>query len=214
MPLADFIFTDVQQRVLAATYLDPDAWHSFSDIKRATGSHGATQSFIRALLRAGALEDRFAGNQHQYRANREFPLYPEIRSICLKSFGLADRLRSALSPLSDHIEQAFIFGSIARHEDKPSSDIDLFVVGNVDLFELNAALAIAEKELGRPIHSNLYTAADLAATADDSVIKTIRNGPIISVIDHGTSADQSAEAGYSQAGGSKSRRRRTVSEER
>src|SRR3954463_5194863 len=80
MPLADFIFTDVQQRVLAATYLDPDAWHSFSDIKRATGSHGATQSFIRALLRAGALEDRIAGNQHQYRANREFPLYPEIRS--------------------------------------------------------------------------------------------------------------------------------------
>ena len=215
--LADFLFSENQQRVLALLYLKPEEWRSLSEIIRASGNSGfgATHRYVQALAEAGALEERYVGNQHQYRVNQGFPLYAELRGICLKSFGLRDRIRDALLPVVDQITEAFIFGSVARHEDKPGSDIDLFVIGAVDYFELMSALAPAEKDLGRPIHTNLHTEEEFASLSDDSIMNNILHGSLISVIEHGP--DRLAKLTLNRrgkAGPSGPRRRRAVSEKR
>nr|MDA3838582.1 nucleotidyltransferase domain-containing protein [Candidatus Delongbacteria bacterium] len=66
---------------------------------------------------------------------------------------LADVLKNSLSVES--IEYAFIFGSIASGEEKPESDVDLFVIGKIGLRELSKLLKGVNLVISREI--NPYT---------------------------------------------------------
>jgi len=69
-------------------------------------------------------------------------------------------LRSALSSVSDKIDLAFVFGSQARGKAKAASDIDLFIVGNVDELELHRLISQAEGQLKRSINYTFLTAQE------------------------------------------------------
>jgi len=61
-------------------------------------------------------------------------------------------LRAALEPLKARIDRAFVFGSVARGEHGPDSDIDVLVVGEVSFSEVVAALYESQQTLGREIN--------------------------------------------------------------
>ncbi len=65
-------------------------------------------------------------------------------------------LRRALADLADRIEVAFVFGSLARGEDRAESDLDLFVVGEVSLQEVVTAISPLQQTLGRDINPVVY----------------------------------------------------------
>lgn len=175
--------TPVQQRLLAPLILRPDATYSVSELLRITGSgRGNTQRLIANLVTAGVLLEQRQGNQRRLQINKAFPLYPELRAICLKTFGIADRLRRALEPLTDRIAEAFLYGSIARNEDTAESDIDLMVIGEMGLTEVLDLLAALEPEFGRPIHATVYTEDEWARLREqDAVVAAIARGPRIEV---------------------------------
>lgn len=101
------------------------------------------------------------GAQKHYQANHSAPIFNELRSIVVKTIGLADPLREALKPLEKEIRLALVYGSVARGEEKAGSDIDLLVVADdLPLEQLYGRLEAAEKELGRKIHPTLYTTAE------------------------------------------------------
>jgi transcriptional regulator with XRE-family HTH domain/predicted nucleotidyltransferase len=66
-------------------------------------------------------------------------------------------LRDYLEPYRDRMRLSFIYGSTARLAQRKDSDIDLFIIGDVRLKEISAALAEAEQILGRPINPVLYS---------------------------------------------------------
>lgn len=90
------------------------------------------------------------------------PLFTELRSIVIKTFGLADVIKQALKPLSTQIQITFIYGSIAKPEDNAASDIDLMLISKelsyADLFPL---LQKIEPQLGRTINPTFYTPTEL-----------------------------------------------------
>jgi uncharacterized protein len=181
----DFMMSPRLQRVLSALMLNPDRSFSLSELLRiGGGGHGATQNIVKALGEAGLVRDRRMGNQRLFTVNTEHPLYPELRSIALKTFGLRDRLREALVPFGDRIDMAFVFGSMANGTDRADSDIDLMIVGDVDLFEVNAALAAAEADLRRPIHANVYSPREWNDMQADSLVRSIAAGPKMMVVGH------------------------------
>lgn len=150
---------------------------------------GASQKHIDNFVEAGLLQEERRGNQRCLQINQTFPLYEELRSICLKSFGLSEGLKSALDPLSDQITEAFIFGSVASNTDRSDSDIDFMVIGSVPLMPLMDVIAPFEKTLGRSIHVNLHDEAtwqDLCK--NDSVIKQIINAPRIMILQNAKTA--------------------------
>jgi len=71
-------------------------------------------------------------------------------------------LRAALAPLAAQIDQAFIYGSIAKGKDTAKSDIDLMVISEklayADLF---AALEPATQRLQRSVNPTLYTPIEI-----------------------------------------------------
>ncbi len=183
MGLADFLISKRQQRLFAALFLHPDRSYSASELIALSGAgQGAGQYQIDKLARAGVVTDERVGNQRRLKVNQEFPLYEELRGLCVKSFGVSEVLADALAPFADRIRLAFVFGSIAKLTDRSSSDIDLLVVGDVRLLDVNRALAAAEGHIARPISLHLYAPAEWTQAQEDPVIKSIMNGPLIEVM--------------------------------
>lgn len=162
--LSDALFTGVQRRVLGLLFGQPDrAFHGNELVKLAGSGKGALQRELRRLTVSGLVSVTPVGNQKRYRANPSSPIFSELCAIVQKTFGLADALRQALLPFADRIALAFVYGSVAKHSDTASSDIDLLVVSDTLSYQdLLAALAHCESTLGRKVNPTLYTAVDLA----------------------------------------------------
>ena len=163
--MADALFPEVRQRVLAVLFGTPDrSFYANEVIALAQSGTGAVQRELAGLSEAGLLTVSRQGNQKHYQANAAAPVFAELRGLVLKTMGLADVLRAALAPLGNEISIAFVFGSIAKQTDTAQSDVDLLVVsdslGYADLF---AALEDATRTLGRTINPAIYTQAEFAA---------------------------------------------------
>jgi len=160
--LADALFTATQQRVLGVLFGRPDRSFIQQDlIEQAGGGSGAVRRELARLVESGLVATTVVGKQKHFQANRDAPIFHELRGIVLKTVALTDPLRMALRPLAKGIDLALVYGSVARGEDRVHSDIDLLVVADDLLLEdLFARLAPAEKKLGRAIHPTLYTRAD------------------------------------------------------
>ncbi len=72
------------------------------------------------------------------------------------------RIARALDAIRDRVSSAFIFGSAARGDQGPDSDIDLMVIGDVSLRELTPGLRQAELELGRQVNAVVYSPVEWA----------------------------------------------------
>jgi predicted nucleotidyltransferase len=115
------------------------------------------------------------GNQKHYQANRNAPIFDELRSIVLKTFGVADVLRVALQPYWQEIDLVFVYGSMAKGTEHAHSDIDLMVIGSMaSNTQLLAALQPAQQQLGRSINPTLYTPEEWRQRIDDGKSFVVR----------------------------------------
>jgi predicted nucleotidyltransferase len=122
------------------------------EIERRSGyAIGTIQTELKKLLRLELVEKRRDGNRLYYRANKNHPIYSDIHSLVLKTTGLVDVFRNALSQDS-LIKIAFVFGSIASHEETAKSDVDLMVIGQVGLRKLSGMLAGISGQINREIN--------------------------------------------------------------
>lgn len=187
MGAADFLFTPSIQKVLAATLTHPERAYTLRELMSiASKGRGGAALQIERLLAAGVLvEERRRGRQRSIKANTAYFLYPELSSIARKSFGMKEPLLRALEPFAKDIQEAFVFGSVAKGTDGPRSDIDLAVIGTASLIDLNSALHAAEQELGRVIHLSLYDPQEWRELlATDPVMAQIAQGPRLELIHH------------------------------
>jgi predicted nucleotidyltransferase len=160
--LANALFSSVQQRVLGLLLGFPDRDFSTSEIiRRAKSGTGAVQRELARLASRGILTIKRVGNQKRYQANPSSPIYEDLRRLIMKTVGLAEPIRQALLPFEHKVQTAFIYGSVARGEDRSESDVDLFVLGEgVSYGELFDALKPVEAEIGRAINPSLMTRSE------------------------------------------------------
>lgn len=114
---------------------------------------------LRIFLALGLLTSRIDGNR-RYQANTAHPFYPDLRSLILKSSGLRDVLAEALQ--SPKIEIAFVFGSIARHEERPESDVDLMVIGDIGLREMSPKIRPLHDKFCRLVNAHFFSRWEIA----------------------------------------------------
>lgn len=164
--LAALLFGSHRRAVLARLLLRPEDSPHLRELARETGKPAGTLlRELNALAEAGVLERRRVGNQVQFRANPACPIYEELRSILKKTVGIADVLRQALAPLVPRIRAAFVYGSIARGDERAGSDLDLMVIGEVKFAEVVAALAPAQETLRREVNPSVYPALEFRRKA-------------------------------------------------
>ncbi len=139
---------------------NPDAEFYVREIARRTGEPlNAVRRELGYLEKAGLVRSRHAGNLRYYSVVKEFPFYQELKRIIYATIGLGDHLTEKLRE-SNRIELAFIYGSIARDDETAKSDVDLFVVGEIDEDELHNLVYEAQKDVGREINYTLMSRAE------------------------------------------------------
>ena len=158
--LADALFAKVQQRVLSVLFGNPGrSFYANEVIGLARSGTGAVQRELARLETAGLVTATRIGKQKHYQANRASPVFQELRGLVLKTSGLADVLREALTPTSNRIRAAFVYGSVAKGDDTAGSDIDLMVIAEDltygDLFAAIEEAVGIEATGGRREHHEL-----------------------------------------------------------
>ena len=166
---ADTLFSKTQQRVLALLF--GQSQRSFYDneiITFAAMGSGAVQRELAKLVKSALVTVKKVGNQKHYQANHQAPIFDELRSIVMKTFGVADVLRVALQAHWPQIELAFVYGSMAKGSEQAHSDIDLMVIGEqISNAALLDALQPLQQQLGRTVNPTLYTPAEFIQRVRD-----------------------------------------------
>jgi predicted nucleotidyltransferase len=159
--LADLLFGRTRGAILALVYGRSDqSFYTRQIAREVKASIGTVQRELENLSRVGLIVRNSVGNQVFYQANRDAPVFQEMRALVSKTIGVFSVLRSALQSLSKKIVAAFVYGSLAREEETAQSDIDLMVVGEATLDEVLSRLSTVEKAIGRPVNPTVYSIAE------------------------------------------------------
>jgi uncharacterized protein len=184
-PLADALFGQVRGLVLALFFGHLERpFYTREVIEALDAGQGGVQRELRRLSAAGILVRERQGREVYYRANPDCPIYAELKGLMLKTLGLADVLRSSLSDLSDRIDVAFVYGSMAKGTGRVGSDVDVMVMGSVSFAEVTNALGDIEEVLGREVNPSVYSTQEFRnrLTRGDHFISTVLDEPKLFLI--------------------------------
>ena len=131
------------------------------------------------LERMGLLVSTVEGRQKYYAADRDCPVFEDLRGLVTKTTGFIDVLRESLRPFAPGIRAAFVYGSLASGKETPQSDVDLFIVGDASLRDLAPALRRASHALLREINPVVLSESELAAKvrARDHFVTAVLQSP-------------------------------------
>jgi predicted nucleotidyltransferase len=156
--LSTALFGKTKRALLALFFSNPEESYYLRQITRITAAgQGSVQRELKKLAEAGIIERFEQGRQVYFRAKRNCPIFDELKGLILKTAGLVEVLRSALSPVTDKIDLAFVYGSQARGKARAASDIDLLIVGTLDELELHRFISQAEGQLNRLVNYTFLT---------------------------------------------------------
>jgi predicted nucleotidyltransferase len=135
------------------------------------------------LEELGILRSKRSGNLKHFQANQECFFFEELKGLVSKTAGVVGQIRDALDKVAG-IELAFIYGSYAKGEEKADSDVDLLMIGDVDMNLLDSSLEKLEKMLGREINYVLYSMKEFKSKrkAKDGFLMEVLSGKKIMVI--------------------------------
>lgn len=143
--LAELLFKGYRRRVLELLLLHPDQRYHVREIARLTGTAaGSVHKELAKLAKAGLLQKDAVGNQVVYQADPNCLVLGELTSILAKISGqrsldavvetskmddLIENNRSNIMALAkaNGVRNVRVFGSMARNDAKPDSDLDLLV---------------------------------------------------------------------------------------
>jgi len=156
--LSAVLFPGYRRRVLGMLLLHPEESLHGREIARRTGLPAGTLTReLKRLADVGLLNRERRGNQLVYSANRRSPVFEELAGILRKTSGLADVVAESLGPITDRIDVAFIFGSVARGAETQGSDVDLMIIGSVEFGAAVDALHPAQQQLARDINPKVFS---------------------------------------------------------
>jgi predicted nucleotidyltransferase len=149
--IAEALFSRTQQKVLGLLFSQPERRFYLSEIVRqANKGTGAVVRELARLAGAGLVAVTETGSQKHYQANRASPVFPELEGLIVKLAGAVPapvlrqpaatyavarpapalaipRARLAALCRRYHVRRLGLFGSAARGELGPQSDIDLLI---------------------------------------------------------------------------------------
>jgi len=164
LDLATLLFGTYRRDILALLLLHPETSLHLREIARQTAKPpGTLMRELNRLVDAGILLRKPLGNLVLYQSNGRCPIFEELRNILKKTSGIGDVVREMLEPLGARIRVAFVYGSVARGDEREGSDLDLMVVGDVSIAEVVGALGPASQVLRREVNPNLYSPKEFAA---------------------------------------------------
>ena len=156
--ILDALFPAIRQKLLAAVLLSPEKWWYLSELASHLGtSPSSLQRELDSLTEGGVLERKQDGRRIYYKAQANSPVFNALRELLSKTAGLIPTLQSEFAKFQGRIRWAAVYGSVARGEEGPDSDVDLLLVGDVATVDLLPSLRRIERGFGREVNLTRYS---------------------------------------------------------
>jgi len=179
-PIASALFSRTQQRLLSALLLNSrEPVYSAELARRFAVRPSTLQRDLSKLSLAGIINLSRSGNRVYYQANENCPVFPELRSLVLKTCGLVDFLHDELALFAGRIIVAAVYGSVASEMETSAGDIDLLVIGTVKMMDLVPMLERATGQLRRQVNPTIFTPDEFCQKARGShFVRSVLGKPL------------------------------------
>jgi hypothetical protein len=147
--LEGIITSRARVRLLIRLFLNPESTAYLRELSSELGmSANGLREELQQMVKSKLLSSSKVGRQVMYQANTEHALFPELRSMVLKSLGMDRILDSILTRLGD-LEEAYLLDDYAEGHD--TGIVDLLLVGNINQYHLSDLIQKSERYIGRKI---------------------------------------------------------------
>jgi predicted nucleotidyltransferase len=207
--LSNILFGKIRGGVLALLYEGPDKSFYVRQIARhVNASVGAVRRELEKLAEVDLIVRTPIGNQVFYQVNQRNPVFAEMRALVSKTVGIFSFLRGALEPLAQRVTVAFVYGSVARQQERAQSDVDLMIIGEVALDDVLACLPEAETKLGRVVNPTVYSVPEFKSKLADGnhFLNAVVNGHKVFLIGNEDELGKMAGIRLAKAGAQQRRR--------
>lgn len=150
-------------KVIRFFAIHPNRRIRFRELQRRLGLGSASvKRDLDRLVSLGVLERKVEGSVILYCVSHASGVWLALTRLIRELSSCEALVREAVRDVAG-IDAAFIYGSVARGEEGPHSDIDIFVVGDhVDRRALYGNLAEVERLTGKEVNSIRYSKTELA----------------------------------------------------
>ena len=168
----------MQVRLLALLLLQSERSWTLQELADALA---APQSSVHRELRraedSGIIRRDAGSRPHRFRGAADEPLYEPLATLLRRSVGVEEQLRDALE--GRDVLAAVIYGSWVGGARRADSDIDVLVVGDVDLRELRREVRPIGKSAGRTIDLTVLAPGEFRGLVADrsSFARRVLEGP-------------------------------------
>jgi predicted nucleotidyltransferase len=182
-PLDDILGSRIQVRVLRVLARTESRGLTGRDLARMCASSASqTTSALRKLEEAGLVTRDIAGRSYVWRLAERHSLIPVLKSLFRDEAGSMGALKSEIRNLIRElpIRRAVLFGSVARGDEGPTSDVDLLLTvrshsdkQRVEETVSAASLRFATR-FGNPLSALVLEESHLRSPTNPTLLSNIR----------------------------------------
>ncbi len=152
--LETLISSKTRIKLLQKFFLNSDTTAYLRSLEGEFGdSTNAIRLELNHLEKAGLLQSFAEGNKKIFKANKQYPLFDEIRSILLKNIGIDQIITTVIDRLGS-LEKVYLAGRFAVGLD--CDTIELIFCGEIDEVYLKNLVRKAERLIGRKVTYQVF----------------------------------------------------------
>lgn len=149
--LSGIIASKTRIKLLTKFFFNPETRSYLRELaKDFDVSTNAVREELNQLTKTQLLRSEKNGRQVFYQANKDHPLFPELKSMVSKVMGI-DRVMDGIVNRLGDLEKAYLIDDYAEGRD--TGIVDLLLVGNIDHYHLNDLSRKTERYIKRKIRS-------------------------------------------------------------
>ncbi len=160
--LKDLFISKTRVKLLETFLSDPTQMYHVRDLVRKTGDEiNAVRRELYRMEEVGMVKKEPRGNRIYFWFRKDYIYYPELLSMIAKNTGLGAAIIKAKSKLGKLDLIMFSGRFIRRVPRKTPDEVDLLVVGDINISELNTLVHAEEIRRGSPINYTPMTSEEL-----------------------------------------------------
>lgn len=180
--IENLFISKVRVKILRAYMSDVAPEYHVRELVRVLDEEvNAVRRELQNLEVAGVLKSRKDGNRIVFSINESCLILPELRSIIRKDNPTVKKIHKMLTK-QQNLKIALLTENFFTQNYTSEKDIDMLLIGIVDVNELNKDIEMLEKELGRTIKVALFRVEEFdfrKKNREDIVYKAIRTDKIL-----------------------------------
>ena len=157
----DFLMiSKVRIKSLRYFFFNPDMpIHLRGAVRKFKEEINAVRRELNRLEEIKILNTEKRGNRKYYSVNKDHPYYENLLAIMHKTFGLGGDLVKSVSKLGD-VKFILLTSSYTKGIALEPHDVDLVIVGDINIDLLSEIVGLAEKKIGKEVNYTVLTEAD------------------------------------------------------